>query len=414
MTRSRWSQLSLSLVAMIMIANLQYAWTLFVPSIQQGTAWSLAEIQWAFSLFIFFQTWAQPLQGWLIDRLGPSGFIAAAGVLCGAGWAGMGLTSSLPVFYALYVAAGIGAALVYSGSMASAIKWFRERRGLASGLMAAGFGGGTALFIPAIAWLIETRGYRTAFVWSGLVQGAVIVLLAGWIRHPGVEGIESAAPVSAARAPAPVRQYTTIEMLSTGRFYALYAAFVLISTGGLLVTAQARPMAVHWGFPAEVITLAVALGAIANAASRIVWGAVSDRFGREATMAVAFAMHAGALLLLAMLGSTSADWFVGSLVLIFFTWGEIFSLFPSTLGDYFGARHATSNYSVLYTAKGVSAVIIAGGPAALLFERFGSWSPVLALSVAMAAAAAAIAFALRAGQERRIYYAPTSPEAHSR
>ena len=419
MIGNRWFQLAVSLVAMIMIANLQYAWTLFVPSIQRGTSWSLAEIQWAFSLFIFFQTWAQPVQGWLVDRLGPSGFIAAAGVLCGAGWAGMGLTGSLPLFYLLYVVAGIGAALVYSGCMASAIKWFRARRGLAAGLMAAGFGGGTALFIPVIEWLIQTRGYRAAFVWSGIVQGTVILALAGWIRHPRSELVDVIVEPSAARLPVatPQRstpQFTTLDMLRSGRFYVLYAAFVLMSTGGLLVTAQARPMSVHWGYPADVITLAVALGAIANGASRIAWGAVSDRLGRETTMAAAFALHAIALLVLAALGSRSPAWFVGALVLIFFTWGEVFSLFPSTLGDYFGARHATSNYSMLYTAKGVSALIVAGGPAALLFERSGSWTPVLAMSVVMALAAAALALALRARAERGVYYAPTSRPARSR
>jgi MFS transporter, OFA family, oxalate/formate antiporter len=407
--RSRWAQLGLSLLAMIMIANLQYAWTLFVPPIQRGTTWSLSDIQWAFSLFIFFQTWAQPAQGWLIDRLGPSGFIAAAGVLCGAGWAGMGITHSLPVFYSLYVVAGVGAALVYSGCMASAIKWFRNGRGLAAGIMAAGFGGGTALFIPLIEWLIQVHGYRAAFIWSGVAQGVVILAVAPWICHPA----EAALRPAVARPGVPFRdrrpQFATLAMLRTGRFYALYTAFVLVSTGGLLVTAQARPMSVHWGYAADVVTLAVALGAIANGASRIFWGWVSDRAGRERTMAAAFGLHAVSLLVLSALGPRSETWFVVALVLVFFTWGEIFSLFPSTIGDYFGARHATSNYSMLYTAKGVSAIIVAGGPAALLFERYGSWAPVLYMSAAMAVVAAIIGFALRARAARPQPAAQASP-----
>src|SRR5687768_4396557 len=163
----RWFQLCASLVAMIMIANLQYAWTLFVGPIQRRNGWQLSDVQWAFTLFILFQTWVQPLEGWLIDRLGPRIFISLAGVLCGAGWAGLGFAKTLPMLYTLYAAAGIGAALVYSGSMGSALKWFKERRGLASGIMAAGFGGGTALFVPVIAWIIQTRGYQTAFLWTG-------------------------------------------------------------------------------------------------------------------------------------------------------------------------------------------------------------------------------------------------------
>src|SRR5687768_6084219 len=150
---NRWFQLVASLIAMIMIANLQYAWTLFVNPLQTANGWRLSDIQVAFTLFILCQTWVQPLDGWLIDRLGPRGFITAAGVLCGLGWAGMGYATSLPMLYALYCLAGIGAAFVYSGSIGSALKWFKTQRGLASGIMAAGFGGGTALFIPIISSL---------------------------------------------------------------------------------------------------------------------------------------------------------------------------------------------------------------------------------------------------------------------
>jgi MFS transporter, OFA family, oxalate/formate antiporter len=388
---NRWTQLGLALVAMTMIANLQYAWTLFVPSIQQGTGWSLADIQWAFSLFIFFQTWTQPVQGWLIDRMGPRRFVSVAGILCGAGWAGMGLVDSLPAFYLLYIVAGVGAALVYSGAIASAIKWFSDRRGMAAGIMAAGFGGGAALFIPIIEYLVRDHGYRTAFIWSGLIQGAVIFAVAPMLRYPDIGMPSSAAKASTAPARP---QVTTLEMLKTKRFYALYAAFVLMSTGGLMVTAQARPISIDWGHPASVLTLAVSLGAVANGASRIFWGWASDRVGRELAMTVAFGLQACSLATLLVLGPVSGTWFVVALVLIFFTWGEIFSLFPSAAGDYYGTKHATSNYSVLYTAKGVSALILAGGPAALIFERFGSWSPVLYTSVVMALVAAIIAFGL--------------------
>src|SRR5258708_32082995 len=145
---NRWFQLVASLVAMIMIANLQYAWTLFVNPMQQSTGWKLSEIQQAFALFILFQTWVQPAQGFLIDRLGPRVFTTLAGVLCGIGWAGLGLVTTLPMLYTLYVVAGIGAALVYGGCMGSALKWFTQERGLAAGIIAAGFGGGPAPVAP--------------------------------------------------------------------------------------------------------------------------------------------------------------------------------------------------------------------------------------------------------------------------
>jgi MFS transporter, OFA family, oxalate/formate antiporter len=393
---NRWFQLGASLLAMIMIANLQYAWTLFVKPLQHNTGWSLSDIQWAFTLFILCQTWVQPLEGWLIDRMGQRIFISAAGVLCGAGWAGLGYAKTLPMLYGLYAAAGIGAALVYSASIGSALKWFSERRGLASGIMAAGFGGGTALFIPVISSTIQWHGYQTAFIRTGIFQGLVILGVAQFLRHPPVEALSAATARTSGRSiRVGAHQFTTGEMLTKPQFYVLYAMFVLMATGGLLVTAQTGPMAQSWGLTAAALTLAASLSPLANGASRILWGWASDRMGRETTMATAFLLQAGCLLLVIKLGRLSGTWFALTVVLTYLTWGEIYSLFPSTLGDYFGTRHATSNYSVLYTAKGVAS-IIGGGLAALLYERFGSWSSAFYGSAALAFVAALMAFGLRA------------------
>jgi MFS transporter, OFA family, oxalate/formate antiporter len=389
---NRWFQLVAFLIAMIMIANLQYAWTLFVAPIQADTGWKLSEIQFAFTLFILFQTWVQPLDGWFIDRLGPRGFISAAGLLCGLGWAGMGYATSLPALYVLYCAAGAGAAFVYSGSIGSALKWFTTRRGLAAGIMAAGFGGGTALFIPFINTAIQTRGYRAAFISTGLFQGLVILLVAQVLRHPPSEKTTGTAKPGAASQTVR-RDFTTFEMLRTPRFYVLYAMFVMMATGGLLVTANAGPIARTWGFSASVLALAATLSPLANGASRIFWGWASDAIGRERTMIVAFVTNAVSLLLVLLLGQISAAWFVGAVVLVYFTWGEIYSLFPPTAADYFGTRYATSNYALLYTAKG-TASIIGGWVGALLFERFGSWSVGFYGSALMALAAAMLAAGL--------------------
>ena len=392
---NRWFQLVASLIAMIMIANLQYAWTLFVTPLQGGTGWKLSDIQAAFTLFILFQTWVQPLDGWLIDRLGPRWFISAAGLLCGLGWAGLGYVTTLPMLYTMYCVAGVGAAFVYSGSIGSALKWFKDRRGLASGIMAAGFGGGTALFIPIISSTIAARGYQTAFIATGIFQGLVIVVVAQFLRHPPVE-----APAAAAKAVAGVSQlgrkhFTTLEMLRTPQFYVLYAMFVLMATGGLLVTANAGPISKTWGFTAGALALAATLSPLANGASRIFWGWASDHIGRENAMITAFVLQAISLLLVLVLGQVSGGWFAFTLVLVYFTWGEIYSLFPATSADYFGTRYATSNYSVLYTAKGVAS-IIGGWVGALLFEQSGSWAMGFYGSAVMALIAAGLAIGLRA------------------
>jgi OFA family oxalate/formate antiporter-like MFS transporter len=391
---NRWFQLGASLIAMIMIANLQYAWTLFVQPLQDATGWKLSDIQFAFTLFILFQTWVQPLDGWLIDRLGPRGFISAAGVLCGLGWAGMGYATSLPMLYALYCLAGTGAAFVYSGSIGSALKWFKEGRGLASGIMAAGFGGGTALFIPFISSTLETSGHRATFVATGVLQGLVILIVAQFLRHPPAEAASAKPAAGGAALQLGKRQFTTLEMLRTPQFYVLYISFVLMATGGLFVTANAGPMARSWGLSAAALALAATLSPLANGASRIFWGWASDRLGRENTMIIAFTLQAFFLYLVMAIGQQSAALFAFTLVMVYFTWGEIYSLFPATSADYFGTRHATSNYAVLYTAKGTAA-IMGGWVGALLFEQSGGWTVAFYSSAVMALVAAGIAFGLR-------------------
>jgi MFS transporter, OFA family, oxalate/formate antiporter len=392
---NRWFQLVASVIAMIMIANLQYAWTLFVGPMQKQTGWALSDIQAAFAMFILFQTWVQPLDGWLVDRLGPRWFITAAGLLCGVGWAGMGYASSLPMLYTAYCAAGMGAAFVYSCSIGSALKWFKERRGLAAGIMAAGFGGGTALFIPFIQSMIASRGYQATFVATGVFQGLVILLVAQFLRHPPAQAV---APVPASASGSPQigkRQFTTLEMLRTPQFYMMYLSFVLMATGGLLVTANAGPIAKSWGFSAGVLTLAATLSPLANGGARVFWGWASDRLGRETTMILTFVLQAICLASVVTLGQVSGAWFAATLVAVYFTWGQVYSLFPSASADYFGTRNATSNYAVLYTAKGVAS-IIGGWFGALLYEQSGSWVTGFYGSALMALIAAGIAVKLRA------------------
>jgi OFA family oxalate/formate antiporter-like MFS transporter len=390
---NRWFQLGASLIAMIMIANLQYSWTLFVGPLQKGTGWKLSDVQFAFTLFILFQTWVQPFDGWLIDRLGPRGFVTAAGIMCGFGWAGMGYANSLPTLYVLYCLAGTGAAFVYSGAVGSALKWFKERRGLAAGIMTAGFGGGTALFIPFIQSMISGNGYRATFVATGILQGIVIAVVAQFLRHPPAAAAPAKAESKAA-ATVEKKQFTTLEVLRTTQFYVMYVAFVLMATGGLVVTANAGPMAKSWGFS---ITLAATLSPLANGTARIFWGWASDRLGRENTMIVTFVLQALCLVAVATFGQRSTGWFVATLVAVYFTWGQIYSLFPSTSADYFGTKHATSNYAVLYTAKGVASIIGAYA-AALLYERSGSWAMGFYGSAVMALFAAVLAYGLRASQ----------------
>ncbi len=394
--KNRWVQLSASLVAMVMIANLQYAWTLFVEPIRQSTGWKLSDIQWGFTVFIVFETWIMPLEGWLIDRTGPRIFTTIAGVLCGVGWSGLAYASERWQLYGFYAVAGIGAAFVYSGSIASALKWFPDRRGLAAGIIAGGFGSGAALFIPVIASIIHTSGYRRAFLVTGILQGAIILIVAQILRHPGPEfaAAHPAAHVSRPRVRRNREQFSTPEMLRTSQFYLLYFMFIAMATGGLLVTAQAGPVATEWGITRGALTAALALDRISNGLSRVAWGWLSDHLGRETTMAVAFILQAACLFSVLAVGRLSGTLFTVTLILTFFTYGEVFSLFPSLVGDYFGSDHASSNYSFMYSAKGIAS-IIAGGLAAVLFEKFGSWSAAFYGSALLALISGLLALVLK-------------------
>jgi OFA family oxalate/formate antiporter-like MFS transporter len=277
--------------------------------------------------------------------------------------------------------------------------------------MAAGFGGGTALFIPLITSTISSSGYQQAFLTTGLLQGAVILVIAQFLRHPPHE---EALPVKGA-AKAATRQFTTMEVLREPRFYVLYIMFVLMATGGLLITANAGPIVKAWGLnttnvnflwlSTAALTLATTLSPIANGAARVSWGWASDRLGRENTMVITFVLQAICLMLVVALGQRSGGWFAFTLVLVYFTWGQIYSLFPAVSGDYFGSKNATSNYAVLYTAKGVAS-IIGGWFGAFLFERFGSWTIEFYGSAIMALIAAGIAFGLKTSRQKDVLVAP--------
>ncbi len=382
---NRWVRLIGSIVAMAMIANFQYAWALFVKPMMGATGWKLSDVQWGFTLFIAFETWVQPFTGRFMDKLGPRFFMSVGAVMCGIGWVGMGRTHTLTGLYALYSLAGIGAALVYCGSTIVGLKWFPDKLGLASGLIAAGFGSGAALFVPFISRIIRTQDYRSAFLYTGIGQGIVILLVSQLMVNPDPNDPQIAGKKAGSRfkVRANAEQFTSSEMLGTYQFYMLYAMMLMMGIGGLMVTAQLGSVADTLGIVKAVFTLAIFVNSLANGAGRIFWGWVSDHVGRERTMIIAFLIQALALVSVLRLGRNSPFWFVSLLALVLFTWGEIYSLFPAVMADFFGIKNSGSNYAFLYSSKGVAS-ILAGGLAALLFEKLGSWTFVFYGSAALA------------------------------
>src|SRR5216684_8321924 len=180
----RWMQLLMGIVCMAMIANLQYGWTLFVNPIADKYGWTKAAIQVAFTIAVLTETWLVPIEGYLVDRFGPRPVVMIGGLLCGLGWVLNSFADSLVTLYIAAAISGIGAGAVYGTCVGNALKWFSDRRGLAAGLTAAGFGAGSALTILPITAIIKSNGYEAAFLWFGVGQGLIVLVLSQLLRAP--------------------------------------------------------------------------------------------------------------------------------------------------------------------------------------------------------------------------------------
>jgi OFA family oxalate/formate antiporter-like MFS transporter len=394
----RWLQLLIGVVCMVMIANLQYGWTLFVNPIDEKHHWGRPAIQVAFTLFVLLETWLVPVEGWLVDKFGPRIVVVIAGVLVGISWVMNSVASSLPMLYASAAVAGIGAGAVYGTCVGNALKWFPDKRGLAAGLTAMGFGAGSAFTVIPIAAMIKSSGYEATFFRFGIAQGAIIFVLGFFLLAPP----ESHAPKgTGASAPAANdKAYTPLEMAKTPVFWIMYVMFVMMATGGLIATAQASPIAKDlkiadipvslMGITLPALTFALSLDRIFNGISRPFFGWVSDHLGRENTMFVAFIVEGFAVLALGKYGSNPTA-FVLLMCLVYFAWGEIYSLFPATCGDTYGKKFASANYGLLYTAKGTASLVV---PFSSVLAGRGGWQTVFLVASMMNFVAAAMAILL--------------------
>jgi OFA family oxalate/formate antiporter-like MFS transporter len=402
---ARWGQLALGIVCLVMIANLQYGWTLFIDPIDQKYGWGRAAIQVAFTVYIVTETWVAPISGYLIDRFGPRVMVCGGGALVAIAWVINSVADSLILFYCAAVVAGLGAGPIFGAAVGNALKWFPDRRGLATGLSAAGFGAGSALTITPLANMIQASGYEAAYLRFGLGQGIVVMLVALMLRAPQpTEVVSSAVPlVQQGR-----RDYAPVDVLKSPPFWLMYAMFVMVGTGGLMVTAQLAPVARDLAIdnvPVSILGLtmpalgfALSIGLVLNGLSRPFFGWVSDHIGRENTMLMAFLLEGIGIYALILLAH-SPTMFVLLAGLVYFAWGEIFALFPATCTDIYGRKFATTNYSMLYTAKGTAALLVPWGN--VLTTATGSWTAVFAVASALNIIAAILAVAALKPMRRR-------------
>lgn len=384
-SRFRWGQLVVGVICMVAAANVQYAWTLFVPAIQKTFGWERAAIQATFSIFVVVQTWLTPLEGFLIDKYGPRIIVLVGGFFTGLAWVINSYATSLTGYYVGAVTAGIGVGCVYATCVNSAIKWFPDKRGLAVGLTAGGYGFGSALTIIPISNMIAEGGFQKAFFTFGIIQGLIIMAVSLFLRAPQKGEVPVSKTVAQSR-----RDYTLAEAVRLPIFYVMFAMFILTVTGGLMAVAQLGPMAQDLGVKDTKVNLgfivmaalpfALILDRIMNGISRPLFGFISDHIGREKTMFIAFMMEGLGIIALAKFGSNPWAFIILSGV-VFLAWGEVYSLFSATAGDAFGAKNIGSIYGVLYCAKGIGALLV---PIANLIQQAsGTWATVLYIVAAM-------------------------------
>jgi OFA family oxalate/formate antiporter-like MFS transporter len=402
--RGRWIQLFAGLVCMMAISSPQYVWTLFTKPFGAALGVPLSSLQWTFSILIVLQTFLSPLQGRLVERFGPRLLISVGSVLVGLSWVLSSQATSLTALYLCYGGlGGLGTGVVYVGIVGLMVRWFPDRRGLAAGVVAAGYGMGALATTFPISTSLAKNGYPETLWTFGLIFGVVGLVAAQFLRSPGPQ-----APIAPHGLLTSQKNLKPSEMLRSPIFWLLFFMMTLMSTSGLMVTSQMAAFASDFGVSKllvgslAVVPLALTLDRVTNGLTRPFFGWVSDWIGRENTMAIAFGLEACAMALW-FLTRTDPVLFVLLSGLVFFGWGEIFSLFPSTLTDTFGGAHATTNYGCLYMAQGIGSIF--GGPlAALLRESSGSWTPVFMLAVTADLLTAVLAIAVLK-RMRRAYLA---------
>ncbi|WP_426610015.1 oxalate/formate MFS antiporter [Bradyrhizobium sp. McL0616] len=393
-TGFRWFQLGMGIVCMAMIANLQYGWTLFVDPIDAVHHWGRAAIQLAFTIFVVTETWLVPIEAWFVDKYGPRIVIMFGGVMIALSWILNSYADSLALLYAAAVVGGMGAGAVYGTCVGNALKWFPDRRGLAAGATAAGFGAGAALTVVPIAMMIASSGYQTAFLKFGIGQGLIVFVLAFFIQPPRISIPPKKKQLN---LPQTKIDFTPPQVLRAPIFWVMYLVFVMVASGGLMTAAQIAPIAHDFkiadtpvtllGFQMAALTFAISLDRIFDGFGRPFFGWVSDTIGREHTMFIAFGTAAVMLLTLSAYGQIPIV-FVLATAVYFGVFGEIYSLFPATCGDTFGSKYATTNNGMLYTAKGTAALLV---PLASVISAAYGWKAVFVVAVALNATAALMA-----------------------
>jgi OFA family oxalate/formate antiporter-like MFS transporter len=350
-----------------------YAWSVFVLPLEKEFGWTRAETSWVFTIAVVSFALSFVLAGRIQDLRGPRICAAIGGTLVGIGFILASYTTSLVYLYVVFGAVvGIGNGFGYATPVPVASKWFPDKRGLVVGLMVGGYGAGSAIFGPVANSLIGSVGWRPTFQILGVLFFVMGMIGTALLKNPPA-GYQPPGwkPPQGATAQRTSRDYSTGEMLRTPTFYALWVAYCLGATAGLMTISQLVPFARDAGLGAAAATFAITIGAVGNAGGRILSGWLSDTLGRLTTLRVMVLLSAVAMPLWVAVRSEVVLFYIIA-VIVYWYYGTQLSVFASTTADMYGTRNLGMNYGLLFTAWGTAGII---GPviAAQVFDAFGDY-----------------------------------------
>ncbi|MCL2409878.1 MAG: OFA family MFS transporter [Oscillospiraceae bacterium] len=398
-TQNRWFIIFASFIANIIIGS-AYAWSVFASALQASPFYLTApQTTLAFNLSLGLVPLAMIVAGKLHGKIGIKTTILIGGLFFGAGFA---LANFMPVgtpdtpanplilFLTYGAMGGIGIGLVYGSTVANSVSWFPDRRGLAGGIAAGGFGSGAVLFAPIFGPVIDSIGPQQTFLIFGIILGVVAVICSFFIdRPPAGYQPEGWNPPAAGTAGGASSDLDVIGMLKTPRFWILWLMYTLACITGLMIISQASPitqiaLGYDVGSAAAIGATAVLFLGLANTGGRFFWGAVSDKIGRYPTLIVMYAVTIGGLIVLSV--ATTFPLVILGLIAVGLCFGGFLGVYPSICAESFGTKNLGMNYGVLFIAFGVAAFV---GPqiAANIRVATGVYTNAFIITIAMSAVA---------------------------
>lgn len=392
---SRWWLVVVASLLMGAAGIFQFLWSSIRGPLGAAVGASEPALGSVFTLFVVALTLSQFPAGWVRDRYGPRIPLVVGAFLMAGGLLWTANARSPAELAAAYTLGGVGAGIAYTVAVNTPVKWFDERRGLATGVVVMSFGGLSFLLIPSARRGVvdDLSGTLLAL---GALAGVTALIAAVALRDPTAPAGEPderdstvvSAPISSGT------MYTWRETVRTWQFWLLYLVFIVVNGIGVMVIGKSVAFAAALELSAAVATGSASLIAIADAAGVLVGSAASDRFGRERTAGAALALTGVGLAGAIAVGSVGQGLtFVVLLGVAAFFRSPAFAIFPVLVGEYYGERYSSTNYAALYTSK-IWGAVLGGAVASLLVVSLG-WTPTFFLAAAVALAAGLATFLLR-------------------